>query len=174
MKAFFDTYFLKMDVVKNCFFIPHSPRKLSTVSRRFAEFNVLRSSSRNYVGIASANLSSSTDIPSEEFLLKKKIALGSLQEGKKYNEIGRKPSEDFEKHDAQFVTLEELGGLDEKQRRGHLVSKELQKLTRKDTEPPRWIAYKGAEIQPENAPLFLCLPGICFFQAKSMANRESK
>lgn len=46
---------------------------------------------------------------------------------------------------------------------GALLGEKVQELLEADSGPPRWYSPVEAQICPENAPLFLCLPGVCFF-----------
>lgn len=166
----------KMDVIKRGSFIPpHTtlPRSL----QKFAELNVLSPSSRrnvwmypNRLSTTTAKLSSSTDAPRKrrkpvprqikEPLLRHRDETEPLR-----TVITPKPSKDS----TQVVTLENFSTKkapeetpQSEKHRGHLVWEELQKLTEGDTGPPRWLSSRSATTQQENAPLFLCLPGLCF------------
>lgn len=46
---------------------------------------------------------------------------------------------------------------------GALLGAKVQELLEADNGPPRWYSPVEAQICPDNAPLFLCLPGGCFF-----------
>lgn len=46
---------------------------------------------------------------------------------------------------------------------GALLGEKVQELLEADSGPPRWYSPVEAQICPDNAPLFLCLPGLCFF-----------
>jgi hypothetical protein len=46
---------------------------------------------------------------------------------------------------------------------GALLGEKVQELLEADSGPPRWYSPVEAQICPDNAPLFLCLPGVCFF-----------
>lgn len=161
-----------MDVIKNSSLLPPSPLtrppKRSIAFQKFAEFNVLPLSSSSNVSklqTAAAKLPSSTDVPrkgnnkNKPTELKKEIVPKAVKSSEKSN------------GEAELVVLEKLarsGNMefrrDGKQHPGHLVWKELQELTKAgDNGTARWLSYKGNGKQPENAPLFLCLPGILFF-----------
>ena len=162
-----------MDVIKHGSVLPHPSlaRPLdSTVLQKFAEINVLPSTlSRSNVwrypsrlSTTTAKLSSSTDAPRKG----KKSASGEKKVPSLRTVITPKRSKDSKLHDAQVVMLEKLAtkkNPDETtqgKHRGHAVWEELQKLTECDSGPPCWLSYTGDSTQQENAPLFLCLPGM--------------
>ena len=177
-----------MDAIKRGSLLPYSPlvsSKDSVLMRKFAELNVLPTSGlaprRRDVwkypyrlSTTTVKLSSSTDVPRKG---KKPVRRESKEPRRTVITPG---SSDSKEHDAHVVTLEKLATKKAPKettpygkRRGDVVWEELRKLTEGDTGPLRWLCYTSAVKQEENAPLFLCLPGMCFGNCLSFERDSS-